>query len=103
MEMKVADQLGMPSIAPPMGPFPLHDECGIVGPKTLCRQCPAWILLEGAIHCHKHHSSRSRRTRKFNWSSPTQQDMGDESAYPEILVFWIMKAKKTPKDDDSFQ
>jgi hypothetical protein len=29
MEHKVADRLGMPSITPPMGPFPLVDECGM--------------------------------------------------------------------------
>jgi hypothetical protein len=29
MEQKVADRLGMPSITPPMGPFPLDDECGM--------------------------------------------------------------------------
>ena len=29
MESKVADRLGMPSITPPMGPFPLSDECGM--------------------------------------------------------------------------
>jgi hypothetical protein len=29
MELKVADCLGMPSITPPMGPFPLTDECGM--------------------------------------------------------------------------
>jgi hypothetical protein len=27
MEKRVADRLGMPSITPPMGPFPLKDEC----------------------------------------------------------------------------
>jgi hypothetical protein len=26
---KVADRLEMPSITPPMGPFPLRDECGM--------------------------------------------------------------------------
>jgi hypothetical protein len=29
MEHKVADRLGMPSITPAMGPFPLTDECGM--------------------------------------------------------------------------
>jgi hypothetical protein len=29
MELKVADRLGMPSVTPPMGPFPLKDECGM--------------------------------------------------------------------------
>jgi hypothetical protein len=29
MELKVSDRLGMPSITPPMGPFPLNDECGM--------------------------------------------------------------------------
>jgi hypothetical protein len=29
MEHKVADRLRMPSITPPMGPFPLEDECGM--------------------------------------------------------------------------
>jgi hypothetical protein len=29
MEKRVADRLGMPSITPPMGPFPLSDECGM--------------------------------------------------------------------------
>jgi hypothetical protein len=31
MESKVADRLGMPSIAPPMGPFPLRNGCGMSG------------------------------------------------------------------------
>jgi hypothetical protein len=31
MELKVADRLGMPSITPPMGPFPLQDECSMSG------------------------------------------------------------------------
>ena len=31
METKVADQLGMPSITPPMSPFPLRNECGMSG------------------------------------------------------------------------
>jgi hypothetical protein len=29
MELKASDRLGMPSVAPPMGPFPLSDECGM--------------------------------------------------------------------------
>jgi hypothetical protein len=29
MELKASDRLGMPSITPPMGPFPLSDECGM--------------------------------------------------------------------------
>ena len=31
METKVADRLWMPSITPPLGPFPLHDKCGMSG------------------------------------------------------------------------
>jgi hypothetical protein len=31
MERKVSDRLEMPSITPPMGPFPLCDECGMSG------------------------------------------------------------------------
>jgi hypothetical protein len=30
METKVADRLGLPSITPAMGPFPLSDECGML-------------------------------------------------------------------------
>ncbi len=29
MELKVSDRLGMPSITPRMGPFPLEDGCGM--------------------------------------------------------------------------
>ena len=31
MESTVADHLGMPSTTPSMGPFPLSDECGMIG------------------------------------------------------------------------
>jgi hypothetical protein len=39
MEKKVSDRLGMPSIAPPMGPFPLEDEYGL--PRTTRRTATA--------------------------------------------------------------
>ena len=44
VEIKVVNWLGMPSSTPPMGPFPLTDECGIIGPMAMLDSLldPGW-------------------------------------------------------------
>jgi hypothetical protein len=99
METKVADWLEMPSVTPPMGPFPLRNKHGMSGAIT---------TLDGSLDPGRHADNIQHGvfwkvcssitniiqagvggSRGFNGSLPTQQSLGAESACAKILVLQV--------------
>ena len=89
METKVSDRLEMPSITPPMGPFPLCDECGMSGAMAMLDRS----LDPGRCADHVQHGVfRKVRSSITNIIQSGVGGLGDSMGAYQRNKIWVTKA-----------
>jgi hypothetical protein len=83
---KFAKQMGMPSISPPLGPFPLEDQCGMAVACALLDRS-----LDQGIHDTfvQYETFRKTRSALTNVSQVAVGGLGDSIGAYERNRMWI--------------